>query len=136
MSKYDAQSNDQGQMAVLSAGQYGTLAGRLRAWFAQRSRSQLIQQAMIQAKADSANLTAEHNALEAQANTSPGSSAVPDTAAKLASINQRSEQRQLLGIYDDRIQTEGNLLSFTASGPIRWFGSIGSCCTLFCSRLR
>jgi len=123
MSKYDAQAHDPGQIAVLSAGQYGTLAGRLRAWFAQRSRYQLIQQAMREAQADVASLTAQHNALEAQANARPVASAAiplatgaasasggtPDTATRLATIKQRSEQRQLLNIYDDRIQTQQQL---------------------------
>jgi small-conductance mechanosensitive channel len=112
MSKNNAQQASNGQLAVLSTRQYDTLAGRLEAWNNQRSRSQLIQQAMQQAKADAASLMAQHNKLEAQANASSDAAAAnkskPD-AAELASLQQRREQRQLLSIYDDRIQTQQQL---------------------------
>src|SRR5271156_3472613 len=112
MIKNNAQQASNGQLAVLSTRQYGTLAGRLEAWNNQRSRSQLIQQAMRQAKADALSLTAQHNKLEAQANASSDAAAAnkskPD-AAELASLQQRREQRQLLSIYDDRIQTQQQL---------------------------
>jgi small-conductance mechanosensitive channel len=112
ISKNNAQQASNGQLAVLSTRQYGTLAGRLEAWNNQRSRSQLIQQAMQQAKADAASLMAEHNKLEAQANASSNAATAnkskPDAAA-LASLQQRREQRQLLSIYDDRIQTQQQL---------------------------
>jgi small-conductance mechanosensitive channel len=105
ISKMSTQAGSDSQLAVLSARQYGTLAGRLEAWFSQRSRYELIQQAMQQAQSDAAGLTRQHNALEAQADTSasgPG-------AATLASLQRRREQRQLLSIYDDRIQTQQQL---------------------------
>jgi small-conductance mechanosensitive channel len=109
-SKYDVQFGDQGQITVLSARRYGTLAGRIGAWFAQRSRYDLIQQAIQQARMDADKLTAQHNALEAQANGSPTTSdGAQDTASRLTQIKQRSEQRQLLGIYADRIQTQQQL---------------------------
>ncbi len=112
VSKNNAQQASGGQLAVLSTRQYGTLAGRLEAWNNQRSRSQLIQQALQQAKADAASLMAQHNKLEAQANASSNAAAAnkakPD-AAELASLQQRREQRQLLSIYDDRIQTQQQL---------------------------
>ena len=119
MSKMNAQSGGDSQIAVLSTKQYGTLAGRLEAWSSQRSRYQLIQQAIQQAKADAASVTMQHNALEALANESsaaaatsssqPEAKGVPANAARLASLEQRREQRQLLSIYDDRIQTEQQL---------------------------
>ncbi len=107
MRKYDAESHVDGQIAVLSAGRYGTLAGRIRSWNNQRSRYQLIQQARDQALAGVRSLTARHNELDAQASANTGAqSAAQDRSAKLASIQDRSALRQLLGIYDDRIQTE------------------------------
>jgi small-conductance mechanosensitive channel len=110
MSKLNAKSGSDTQMAVLSTRQYGTLAHRIEAWFSQRSRHQLILQAMQQAKADAAGLTTLHNALEAQANASSAAAAStqPD-ATTLASLQRRREQRQLLSIYDDRIQTQQQL---------------------------
>jgi small-conductance mechanosensitive channel len=119
MSKMNAQSGGDSQIAVLSTKRYGTLAGRLEAWSSQRSRYQLIQQAIQQAKTDAASVTMQHNALEALANESsaaattsssqPEAKGVPADAAKLASLEQRREQRQLLSIYDDRIQTQQQL---------------------------
>ncbi|HEY4049665.1 MAG TPA: mechanosensitive ion channel domain-containing protein [Acidobacteriaceae bacterium] len=111
MQKYDAASHGDGQTAVLSAGQYGTLAGRIKAWMNQRSRYELIQQALQQTEADIARLTAEHNTLAAQADRAPSSAvgAQPTSLARLADIKRRSEQNQILGIYDDRIQTQQEL---------------------------
>ena len=120
MLKYDAEVGREGQVAVVSAQRYGTVASRLSAWIDQRTRYQLIQQATEQALADALALTAMHNQLELKANTvksaSAGSSSAPDAdtaldpvslkAARLADLKNRSAQSQLLGIYDDRIQTQ------------------------------
>jgi small-conductance mechanosensitive channel len=107
MTKYESQSSGNSQVAVVSARQRGTLASRIKAWFDQRDRTQLIQQALQQAQADNAALTAEHNKLEAV----PDSAFVAATGggSRLAGIIQRREQRQLLSIFDDRIQTEQQL---------------------------
>jgi small-conductance mechanosensitive channel len=114
MSKMNAQSGGDSQVAVISSRQYGTLANRVEAWFSQRSRQQLIEQALQQARLDGAALTAQHNALEARAEASSdaatGNAAKP-SAARLASLQQRRDQRQLLSIYDDRIQTQQQLAS-------------------------
>jgi small-conductance mechanosensitive channel len=113
MSKMNAQSGSDSQIAVLSTRQYGTLAHRIDAWFNQRSRYQLIQQAAQQARADAANLTKQHNALEALADAGSAAAASPGAsrpdAATLASLQRRREERQLLTIYDDRIQTQQQL---------------------------
>jgi small-conductance mechanosensitive channel len=108
VSKLNSQAAEDSQTAVLSSRKYGTLAHRIEAWFSQRSRYQLLQQAMQQAHADAAGLTVQHNALEAQANAgSPSLSASPESnSSTLAGLQQRREQRQLLTIYDDRIQTQ------------------------------
>jgi small-conductance mechanosensitive channel len=105
MSKTNAQSSSDSQLAVLSSQRYGTLAGRLEAWFNQRSRYQLIQQARQEAQLDVATLTRQHNALEAQA----GASASGPESSSLAGLQRRRAQRQLLTIYDDRIQTQQQL---------------------------
>ncbi len=112
MSKMNTQAGSDSQMAVLSTRQYGTLAGAIAAWTSQRSRYQLIEQARQQAQADAASLTLQHNALEAQANASAASatdsSPRPDST-QLLNLQLRREQRQLLSIYDDRIQTQQQL---------------------------
>ncbi|MBW8749113.1 MAG: mechanosensitive ion channel [Acidobacteria bacterium] len=105
--KYDSEAHGNTQTAVLSAGQYGTLAGRIRAWMNQRNRYQLIQQALQQATADIASLTAQHNALEAKANTN--STTGNDHASRLASLKERATERQILSIFDDRIQSQQQL---------------------------
>lgn len=98
------------QLAVLSTRQYATLAGRLEAWINQRTRYDLIQQALQQARADAAGLTLQHNALESIASAGDASvSAAPPDSSRLASLQRRRQQRQLLTLYDDRIQTQQQL---------------------------
>jgi small-conductance mechanosensitive channel len=111
MLKYNSQASGDAQVAVVSARQHGTLASRVKAWFDQRDRSQLIQQALQQAQADIAALTTEHNKLEATADTTAAAapSAAPASTDRLADIRDKREQRQLLSIYDDRIQNEQQL---------------------------
>jgi small-conductance mechanosensitive channel len=111
MRKYDNRDNSDGQVALVSAQQHKTLATRIQSWFNQRSRHQQIEQAIQQTQTDVASLTAEHNALaskvDATAAASPTNAA--DHAAFLANIKARSAERQILSIYDDRIQTEQQL---------------------------
>ena len=108
MKAYDTQSRANGEVAVIAAGQHGTLARRLKSWGSQRERGRLIEQAWQQSQDAIASLTASHNALEAKANAAATETA-SDHAAKLANIKNRSAERQLLSIYDDRIQTEQQL---------------------------
>jgi len=106
VNKTSAQAGSGSQIASISTRQYGTLAGRVNAWFSQRSRYQLILQALEQAKADAAALTKEHNALEALADSAPDTSTAP---GRLAALQRKREQRQLLMLLDDRIQTSQQL---------------------------
>jgi small-conductance mechanosensitive channel len=111
MRKYDSGEQPVGQLAVISASQHGTLASRLKAWFGQSNRYRLLQQALVTTQSGVTRLTAEHNAMEAKANTSAPAAAseASDHAARLASIKDRATQRQILSIFDDRIQTEQQL---------------------------
>lgn len=111
MKKFDNAGEGDGQVAVLSAKRHSTLAKRITAWFNQRTRYQLIQQALQQTQADIAALTAEHKSLEAKANASESAAGgqAGGHAAALASIKQRTAERQILSIFDDRIQTEQQL---------------------------
>lgn len=111
MRKHDAEAQSDGQVAVLSVRRHGTLAARLAAWKSQLDRYQLIQQAMQQAQADTANLTAAHKALAANVNANAAMQGgdTADRESRLASILDRSEKRQLLTICNDRIQTEQQL---------------------------
>jgi small-conductance mechanosensitive channel len=112
MSAYDKRVQSGGDVAVVSAQREGTMARRVKAWFTQRSRTQLLQQAVKQTQADIQTLTAAHNALEAKANAgaSAASPSTADRAARLALIKDKAAQRQILSIYDDRIQTKQQLV--------------------------
>src|SRR5271156_1432214 len=97
MKKYDAsQSNTGGQIGVLSARRYRTLYGRISAWFDQRSRMALIQQAKAQTDTDVATLSAKHadfekkaSAAAANIDASTGTSAPTDTIkSRVARLNQ------------------------------------------------
>jgi small-conductance mechanosensitive channel len=109
MKQYDNQAVTGGQVAVLSASQNHTLATRISAWFKQRQREGLIQQAYEEAQDNVRNLTAEHNALEAKANAAMASGSGSDRTAQLAFLKDRSTERQILSIDDDRVQTEQQL---------------------------
>jgi len=109
MRKYDSEPHGDGQTAVLSAGKHSTLAARIGSWKKQSERYGLVRQALVQTQADVARLTAEHNVLEAAANGTSAGGDAADRTAKLANIKNRSAERQLLSIYDDRIQTEQQL---------------------------
>ena len=110
MKKYDSESHKSGEVAVIAVAQYGTLSGRVKAWFGQRSRYQLLLQAQAESQDDIRSLTGEHNALETQANANAAAAGTAsDRASKLIDLKSRSAERQLLSIYDDRIQTEKQL---------------------------
>jgi small-conductance mechanosensitive channel len=98
-------------MAVTSVAQQHTLAHRIVAWRNQGERTALIRQAVLQCKSDEANLITLHNALEAKADAALAASkdATADMAAKIKDMREGSAERQLLSIYDDRIQTEQQL---------------------------
>lgn len=110
MRKYDSGSNGSGEIAVVSVARQGTLARRLTGWFSQLSRYRSLQQALAEAQTEVRSLTSQHNALEAKANAAaPATSGAADGASQLANLKDRSAERQLLSIYDDRIQTEQQL---------------------------
>lgn len=109
MKKYDSEAKNGGEVSVISVRRYGSLSRRITAWFNQRSRYQLIMQALQQTQDDIRKLTSEHNALETQANAAAAASSATDHASRLADLKDRSARRQLVTIYDDRIQTEQQL---------------------------
>jgi len=114
MRKYDSEAQGRDQTAVLSANENHTLATRLRAWFDQRSRQSLIEQALQEAQNDVRSLTAEHNAFEAKANAAATAGTAQDRATQLNNLRDRSTERQILSIDDDRIQTEQQLAAVYA----------------------
>ena len=125
MRQYDAQVSNATPSAVTSTEPHPSLLKLFTAWFNQRTRYAMIQQAMQRAHADALALTARHNQLENEANAassltpagspSPEPSQISDPtsekSARVSALNNRALQRQLLGIYDDQIDTQQQLAS-------------------------
>ena len=117
MKKFDAEMDGGAQTAVVSAKKYGTLWGRVVAWFDQRTRMGLLEQAKAQADADGAALTAQHVETEkkliAAGQTSGANSDRPDDPSwakgRVARLAQLHVLTQIHGIVDDRIQTQKQL---------------------------
>jgi small-conductance mechanosensitive channel len=107
MKKYEAQAATRGLGALATSQHYGTIAQRLNAWFDQRARYQMLEQAAQQASTDSNSLTTQHNQMEKQSVTKPDDAA--DRETRLNSMKSRSMHSQILSIYDDRIQTQQQL---------------------------
>jgi small-conductance mechanosensitive channel len=122
MKKYDAQvAAGDGQTAVVSAGRYKTLAGQISAWWAQRSRSQLVVQAEQLALADVAALTADHTRLEAEvkaaeANAALTKAAGESSAGRVDELQRMTAQRNILSIVSDRLGAQQQL----AALYVRW----------------
>ena len=122
MKKYDEQARtSEGQSAVISAGQYKTLAGQITEWWAQRSRLQLIQQAEQLARADVAALTADHATLEPEAQAAEAKAAALKAAGESSSTRMKeleslAAQRNILSILDDRLGAQQQLVALY----VRW----------------
>jgi small-conductance mechanosensitive channel len=111
MKKFDEQADAGGPNAVQTATKYATLAGRVSAWFDQRSRMDQIEQAKAEADADVASLTALHNDIEKK--LADGANAAHDAGTKdrVARLAQMHSLAQIHGILDDRIGTQKQLSS-------------------------
>ena len=112
MKKFDEQ-NDAAASApstVQSGKRYGTLAGRISAFFDQRTRMDSIAQAQAQANADAAALSAQHEEIEKKLDTGNANNA-QDTEAKsrVAHLTQMHALAQIHSIIDDRVQTQQQL---------------------------
>src|SRR3984885_12765487 len=121
MKKYNLQAGGEGQAAVVSAGQYTTLAGQIAEWWAQRARKQLIEQAEGLARADVAALTADHIRLQQEAQTAEASAAAAQTAGESSSTRVKqlqglASQRTILSILDDRLGAQQQLVTLY----VRW----------------
>ncbi len=122
MKKYDEQtSEDNGQTAVISAERFKTFAGQISAWWAQRNRSQLIDQAEGLAKADVAALTEDHARLEAEAakyasTAALSTGAAGSTTGKVEQLRHMAAQRNILSILSDRLGAQQQL----AALYLRW----------------
>ena len=122
MKSYDAQADQPAETAVVSVSRHGTLASRLAAWFRQNTRSQLLNQARQQAQAKANEIAAVRNSVQAQLNALASTPVFAgDAEGRLARIQARSARRQLLSIYNDRIQAEQRL----AAVYQKWAAQVG-----------
>jgi len=120
MKKRDEQTDAAGPSSVQSAQRYRTLAGRISAWFDQRTRMDSITQALAQAKADVTSLAAQQADLEAKLNK--GDTAQDATArSRVQRLSSLHTLSQVHSIVDDRIQTQRQL----ADVYQRWLDQVG-----------
>jgi hypothetical protein len=100
----------------------------LKRWFSQRSRYQLIQQALQQAQSDVRSLTAEHNTLEAQANAhaAAGTNAADNPSTLAEPEEHAARSANCWASTTTAFKPNGSLLRFTASGLPRCNCSIAS----------
>jgi small-conductance mechanosensitive channel len=119
MKKYDQQvASGDGETAVVSSGEYSTLASQIAAWWAQRSRMQLIKQAEGLARADVAALTEDHKRLEADAKALESSyagakaaGAESSGAGRVKELQRMATQRYVLNVVDDRLGAQQQLVA-------------------------
>lgn len=120
MKKFDEQMDSGAPTAVASAKQHGTLYARLKSWFDQRSRMDLISQAKAEADADVVALTAQHAEIEKKASaaeagmgsasTDAGTPANADAIrGRVAQMGKMHAIAQIHSILDDRLQTQQQL---------------------------
>jgi small-conductance mechanosensitive channel len=129
MKKYDSQLNG-GEIAVISAQRYGTLAGRIGGWFSQRSRKSALEQAKADTDADVATLTTQHTQLEKmsdnisaklQGSTAGAADAAVDAQKKSTRVRQMHGLALIHSILDDRISTEQQLATVYS----KWSAQVG-----------
>jgi small-conductance mechanosensitive channel len=112
MKTFDATGGEVGQVATISVRRYRTLTGLMGAWSRQRDRYQLLMEAKTSAMHNAATMMVEHNKMEGISGAGvAGSGVVGD---RLAGLKRLSLERQLMSLYDDRIDTEGQLASVYA----------------------
>jgi small-conductance mechanosensitive channel len=114
MKKYDAAvASGDGETAVVSSGEYTTLASQIAAWWAQRSRAQLIEQAEGLARADVAALTEDHARLGAEAKALESSDAAAQRpgAGRVKELERMATQRYVLSVVNDRLGAQQQLVA-------------------------
>jgi small-conductance mechanosensitive channel len=121
--KYDLQATGSEKQAV-ATGRHTTLAGQTLAWWAQRSREQLIEQAEQLARADAAALTADHARIQHESETSEANAAAKkaeeSSPARVQELQGLARQRTILSIVEDRLSTQQQL----AALYVRWANQI------------
>jgi small-conductance mechanosensitive channel len=114
MKKFDAQLSG-GEVAVIAAKRYETLAERIGGWFSQQNRKNALGQAKANTDVDIAALKAQHAQLEQESSKIGATLQEAGADATAAAQNKSARMRQMHGlalihsILDDRISTEQQL---------------------------
>ena len=95
--------------AIQAVGKNSTLRSQIGAWFGQRTRAKLVQQAQQSAILATHDLASEHD--RASRNLAPAVPAGPgmDGADKVRNMQQMGGEKAVMSILDDRIATEAQL---------------------------
>jgi small-conductance mechanosensitive channel len=103
--------------AVTAVRAHATLWGRATAWFEQRTRARLLQQAQTQARSDASALAAQHDQLDraSAANNSAGMTAATG-AVRVKMLQSMASRRAMMSILDDRAAAQQQLAGIYA----RW----------------
>ncbi|SFR97147.1 Small-conductance mechanosensitive channel [Granulicella pectinivorans] len=118
MKKFDDQLAGGGEVAVISTQRYGTLWGRASAWFSQRSRKVLLDQAAKQSSDDAAAIGKKIEAMKASMGGKAPDAGQPTVAAgqtieekkaRVARLQKREAADNITDIAQDRMQTEQQL---------------------------
>ena len=110
MKMFDATGSTRGtgQVASIAMQKYRTLAGLLGAWRGQRQRYQLLLEAKAAAESEAAALSVKHSEAKAKLDQRYGGAGAV-VADRVAELNRMSVERQIMSLYNDRIETEGHL---------------------------
>jgi small-conductance mechanosensitive channel len=127
MKKYGQETaiGHDGEAAVVSAGQYKTVAGQIAEWWAQRTRMLLIDQAQQLATADVAALAADHATLAPQVQAAVDSASAAKAAGESSSdrvkdLQRVATQQNIISILDDRLSAQQQLVTLYG----RWHSQV------------
>jgi small-conductance mechanosensitive channel len=95
--------------AVAAVQQHATLWGRATAWFEQRSRAHLIEQAEAQATTDAKTIAADHERMDHEAAASGSQMQAMAGAGRVKMLQTMASERAMMSILDDRAQTQQQL---------------------------
>ena len=102
--------------AVAAVKQHATLWARASAWFEQRHRVDLIQQAQAQALSDAKTMETNHEQMDRDAATSGDQMQAMAGAGRVKLLQTMASERAMMSILDDRRETQQQLAAVYA----RW----------------
>jgi small-conductance mechanosensitive channel len=122
MKKFDAQNESaSAPSSVQSARRYGTLYGRISAWFDQRTRMDSIAEARTLAEGDAGTLASQHDDIEKQLATGASNSQGAAGQTRVTQLARLHSLAQIHTILDDRVQAQKQL----ATVYQRWHDQVG-----------